>query len=260
MILLADSNPSLRTANVFQRRAAEAPRINSSRWSHQQHQAQTRRFGGCGSVRRNEANWRRKWLSGHGGWRFRNRCVGGLLGEWRGMLDELGWLLDGRGRGRGLEVLEGFEGAEVHAVGALDAALNACEGIEGGVEGVAEGGIVLDGGVEEIGVGEIVEAFDAIVPELGFDAAEAALDPLGGDEGVDERELVGIGGAEVEEEGSSKGFEFGGVFAGDDVGPGVDAGFEGVERGGGFALGRGGAGGFLGVEAVGVDLGLGGHG
>src|SRR5713226_8004291 len=50
------------------------------------------------------------------------------------------------------------------------------------------------------------------------DAAEAALDPLGGDEGVDERELVGIGGVEVEEEIGGEGFEFGGVFAGDDVG------------------------------------------
>jgi hypothetical protein len=47
---------------------------------------------------------------------------------------------------------------------------------------VAERGIVLDGGVDEIGVGQIfVEAFDLVIPELGFDAAEAALDPLGGD-------------------------------------------------------------------------------
>jgi len=33
---------------------------------------------------------------------------------------------------------------------------------------------------------------------------------------------------EVEEELGGEGFEFGGVFAGDDVGPGIDAGFEGV--------------------------------
>jgi hypothetical protein len=47
---------------------------------------------------------------------------------------------------------------------------------------MAEGGVVLDGGVDEIGMCEIfVEAFDAIVPELGFDAAQAALYPLGGD-------------------------------------------------------------------------------
>jgi hypothetical protein len=86
-----------------------------------------------------------------------------------------------------LEVLEGFEGTEVHAVGRIDTALNAGEGIEGGMESVAERGIVLDGGVDEIGVGEIlVEALDLVIPELGFDAAESALGPLGGDEGVDE--------------------------------------------------------------------------
>ena len=164
------------------------------------------------------------------------------------------------GRG-GLEVLEGFEGAEVHAVGGIDAALNAGEGIERVAEGVAEGGVVLDGGVDEVGVGEVlVEALDLVIPELGFDAAEAALGPLGGDEGVDEGELDGVGGVEVEKECGGEGFEFGGIFAGDDVRPGVDAGFEGVEGGSGFALGRGGAGGFLGVAAIGVDLGFGRHG
>ena len=112
---------------------------------------------------------------------------------------------------------------------------------------------MLDGGVDEFGVGEVlIEAFDAVVPELGFDAAEATLDPLGGDEGVDERELYWAGRLVVEEELGGEGFEFGGIFAGYDVGPGVDAGFEGVERGGGFAFGRGRAGGFLGVEAIGV--------
>jgi len=204
------------------------------------------RFPGCMGALRNEANWRRKGLNWHGRWRFGKWCVG---------------LRGGFGRRGGLEVLEDFEGTEVHAIGGIDAALDAGEGIEGGVESVAEGGIVLDGGVEEIGVGEVfVEAFDLVIPELGFDAAEAALGPLSGDEGVDERELDGIGGAEVEEELGGEGFEFGGIFAGDDVGPGVDAGFEGVESGAGFALGGGGAGGFLGVEAIGVDLGLGGHG
>src|SRR6266481_9804503 len=129
-----------------------------------------RRFPGCRAICRNEANWRRKWLSWHGGCRFVNRCFrrAGRLG--------------GLGGGRGLEVLEDFEGAEVHAISRIDAPLNGGEGIEGGVEGVAEGGIMLDGGVEEFGVGEIfVEAFDAIVPELCFNAAESALGPLGGD-------------------------------------------------------------------------------
>jgi len=33
-----------------------------------------------------------------------------------------------------------------------------------------------------------------VIPELGFDAAEAALGPLGGDEGLDEGELNGSEG------------------------------------------------------------------
>ena len=164
------------------------------------------------------------------------------------------------GLGGGLQVLQGFEGAEEHAVGRVDAAVEAGEGVEGVLIGVAERGAVLDLGVEKFFAGEIfVEALDLVVPELGFDAAEAALDPFGGDEGVDERELDGAGGAVVVVKCGGEGFEFGGIFAGDDVGPGVDAGFEGVERGAGLAFGRGGAGGFLGVAAIGVDLGFGGH-
>jgi hypothetical protein len=199
----------------------------------------------AGSTCRNEANWRCKWLSWHGGWRFGNghNRLGGLL----------------RGR-RGLEVLEDFEGAEVHAIGAVNAPLKAGKGIEGVLVGVAEGVIVLDGRVEEFGAGEVfVEAFDLVPPELGFDAAEAALGPLGKDEGVDERELVGAGGVVVEEKCRGEGLEFGGIFAGDDEGPSVDAGFERVEGGAGFAFGRGGARGFLGVKAIGVNLCFGRH-
>ena len=64
----------------------------------------------------------------------------------------------------------------------------------------------------------------------------------------------------MEEELGGEGFEFGGIFAGDDVGLGVDAGFEGVERRDGFSFGGFGAGGFLGVEAIGIELCLGRHG
>ena len=113
-----------------------------------------------------------------------------VLGYWE-------WL-DGLRRG-GLEVLEDFEGAEVHAVGGIDAALEAGERVESILIGVAERGIVLDGGVDKIGVSEVfVQALYLIIPELRFDAAEAALNPLGGDEGVDEGEFGGAGRAVVE--------------------------------------------------------------
>ena len=196
---------------------------------------QARQFQGLRRTWRNEANLRRKWLSRHGGWRFENWCFGGRF--------------DGRCGGRGgLEVLESFESTEKHAVGAIDAAVEAGEGLEGVLVGMAERGIVLDLGVEELSAGKIlVEAFDLIIPELGFDAAEAALDPLGGDEGVDKGEFGGAGWLVVVQVCGGEGFEFGGIFAGDDVGPGVDAGFQGVEGGAGLAFGGFGAGGFLGV-------------
>ena len=54
--------------------------------------------------------------------------------------------------------------------------------------------------------------------------------------------------------------EVGEVFRGEDEGLGVDAGFEAVHGGDGLACDRGGAGGFLGIAAVGFNLALGGHG
>ena len=91
---------------------------------------------------RNEANLRCKWLRGCGGCWFGNRDVRGLLG--------------GLGNRDSLEVLEGFESAEEHAVGGIDAALEAGERVESILIGVAERGIVLDGGVDEFGVGEVL--------------------------------------------------------------------------------------------------------
>jgi hypothetical protein len=119
-------------------------------------------FRGCRGTLRNEPNLRGKRLNWHGGRRLGNGC--------------------GRRRGPCLGILEGFEGAEVHAVIGVDAPVKAGEGIDGVLIGVAERRIVLDGGVDEFGVGEIfVETFDLVMPELGFDAAEAAREPLGVD-------------------------------------------------------------------------------
>ena len=110
-------------------------------------------------------------------------------------------------RGGGLEIHEDFEGAEVETVGRIDAPMEAVKGIDGVVVDMAEGPSVLEGVVGELGAGHvIVQAFDAVVPEVGFDAAEAALGPLGGDQGIDERELVVAGGMEFEVEGLAEGF------------------------------------------------------
>jgi len=127
---------------------------------------------------RNEPNYGRKWLSRRGGGWFGKRRCGRLAGG----------LGSRRLRSGGLEVLEGFESTEEHAVCRIDAPLNAGKRLEGILVGVADWGIVLDGGIDEFGVAEIlVEAFDLVIPELGFDAAQASLDPFGGDKGVDER-------------------------------------------------------------------------
>jgi len=56
--------------------------------------AQMRSFSGCRGICRNEANWRRKWLRWHGDAGSETRVSGPTR------------------RFGGLEVLEGFEGAE----------------------------------------------------------------------------------------------------------------------------------------------------
>ncbi len=204
-------------------------------------EAHIRPFPGCRSTWRNEPNFGRKWLSYQGGLRFKKGRVRVLPSRF--------------GCCGGLEVLEGFEGAEEHAVCGIDSPLNASKGLESVLVGVTDWGIVLDRGVEKFFPSEVfVEAFDLVIPELGFDATETALDPFCGDERVDERELDGIGRLVVEEELFGEGFELGWIFAGDDVGPGVDAGFEGVQCGSSFAFGCYWAGRFLSVESICVNL------
>ena len=76
------------------------------------------------------------------------------------------------------------------------------------------------------------------------------LEPLAADEVVEEGTGFGGGGKVVLVVLVDEQFEIGELFGGEDEGFGVDAGFEGIHRGGGFASDRGGAGGFLGVAAV----------
>ena len=149
----------------------------------------------------------------------------------------------------GLETLKLLEGVAVVAVGHIDAALEAGELVAGFAEG--DGEVDVEDSVGDVG--------EALLPELGFDAAEAAEEPFGIDEGVDEHALLGGGGMEAVVILVGEGFEAAGGFVLDDVGTGVDAGFESVHRGAGLALGGAGSGGFLRVEAIGCELFLGGH-
>jgi len=119
-------------------------------------------------------------------------------------------------------------------------------------EGVA---VVVVGGVDAA-----LEAFELAVevggalPEARFDAAEAAEEPFGVDQGVDAHALDGRGGVVVAVVFGAEGVEVFRVFAGEDGGVGVDAGLQGIETGSGFALDGARAGGFLSVAAVGLDL------
>ena len=100
----------------------------------------------------------------------------------------------------------------------------------------------------------VVEALDVVLPELRFEGAEAALEPLGGDEGIDQGADFGSGGLVAVVVFGGEEREGRGVFAGDDLGLGVDAGFQGIEADGGLALDGAWTGGFLRIEPVGLDL------
>ena len=159
---------------------------------------------------------------------------------------------DGDGLGGGVRVVRFFsleaaelvEGVVVVALGGVYAALEASELV--GVLG------------EDVAEGDVVDVDDAL-PELGLDGAEAAEEPLAVDEGVDEHALLGGGGAEAAVIFAGEFLEGGEDFAADELGFGVDAGFEGIHGGAGLALGGAGSGGFLRVEAIGCELFLGCH-
>lgn len=129
------------------------------------------------------------------------------------------------------ETEEGFEGAIEDARGGGLEAVNAFEGV-----------LIIYYGVD-VDVTVFGEAFFAvdcevlsngIAPEFGCGATEAAGLPIGADQLIDEGHLFG-GGLEAFVDTGFESFEFGGIFAGDDFGFGVDAGFGGVHGGTGAA-------------------------
>jgi hypothetical protein len=151
--------------------------------------------------------------------------------------------------GLGFEFAEGFEGTVASAAGRIDAVLEFGEGGGVGGGGISEGVLLVF--VEDVVVLE--------GPHFGFDAVEAAEHPLAADEVVEEAAGFGGGGMValvilVDEE-----LEVGELLVGEEEGLGVESGFEGIHGRSGLACDRGGAGGFLGVAAVGFDLAARGH-
>ena len=131
---------------------------------------------------------------------------------------------------------------------------------------VAEGGVFVarhlveemvaaGQGLAEKNVGpEPLLAGHAVFPELGFEPEIAAVEPLTGDEGIDQRALLGGGGEPTIIVLSGESCEIGGAFAADDDRFGVEAGFEGIHGDDGLAFNGARAGGLLGVELVRLDL------
>ena len=145
---------------------------------------------------------------------------------------------------RGTKAFEFVEGGFVGALGGVDAALEADEGGGGNAESLAEGGFIV----------LAPRSFHFALPDFGVDFGQAAELPIVADEGVEVVTLLGRGGTEAPVVFGGEGGESAGVFATDNLRFGMDAGFEGVHGGRGLALGGAGAGRFLRVEAVGVEL------
>ena len=146
----------------------------------------------------------------------------------------------GVGRTFGLEALQVVQGAVPGALGRIGAALEEREVFFGAHK------------VQAFGVGAVahVLVIGVVVPDLGVGERIAAQEPVGVNEGGDEEGLFGSGGVPAQEVSVGEGTEFGGVFAGDDLGSGVEAGFQGIGTGGGLAPGGAWACGALRVAAV----------
>jgi hypothetical protein len=155
-----------------------------------------------------------------------------------------GWGGGAIGLGFGLEAFEREEGAVAGAAGGIDAVLEFGEGV-----GVAGGGLTEG---ELLFIAESILILVAI--GLGFGIVEAAEAPLAANDVVDVETFDEVGGAEVAVALLGEMLKLGGTFERKDEGFGVEAGFEAVHGGGGLACDRGGAGGFLGVAAVGFYL------
>ena len=127
-----------------------------------------------------------------------------------------------------------MEGVAVVALSGVNAALEAGEVVAVVAEGLGES-----------------DFENRILPHLALDSAETAEEPFAIDESIDEHSLLGGGGAEALVVVVGELFELRDGFAGDGLGSGIDAGFEGVHGAAGLALDGAGSSGFLCVETIG---------
>ena len=148
-----------------------------------------------------------------------------------------------------LELLKGGEGAVVSPAGGIDDVLEASEAGFGMKEGLTEGEFFL----------RLIDPLEGGLPDLGLGGTESAEGPFAGDELVYEETGGRGGGAVVVVVFAGELVEGEGVLGGEDLGFGVDAGFEVGGDDAGLAFLGDGAVGELGVAAVGGELTSGGH-
>ena len=137
-------------------------------------------------------------------------------------------------------------------VGALEALHVALETGEDGV------GVEIDL-AERAVFGHAEEILEAVFPELGVGASETAHVPVAADQDVDVEALLGSDWGMGFEILVGEGFKIRGVFAADDGGLSINAGFQGIHADDGLALEGARTGGFLRVETVGLELFQGSH-
>ena len=171
-----------------------------------------------------------------------------------------GWLGDGERRGKrlagvrfgltfALEAADFGEGAEIGAVGGGDLAQETLESI------LTEAAVLEEAVERGIGVGRVEDGAE----EFRLDAQKAAAQPVAVDEGIDEVVFHGGAGLQLTVILRRESLKLGGVLTGNDGGVSVNAVFQGIEAGS-ILTGLGaGAGGALGVEAIGLDLAWSGH-
>src|SRR5262245_51068196 len=90
--------------------------------------------------------------------------------------------------------------------------------------------------------------------EFDLGAAEAAAEELAMDKMVNHSALLRGAGLMVVVVFGAEGLAFGGILPGEDFGLGVDAGFQGIPRGAGLALGGAGPGAASRIGAIGFEL------
>lgn len=144
----------------------------------------------------------------------------------------------------GLDGAQFFDGLALQAVGVIDAALKAGLGLGRDVEGLA--GWAVGAGV--------VGVFHYVDQDLGIDSVEAAEEPGGADDVVDQGALDDGLRLAILVEPFGEGGESGGILAGDDARFSVNSGLESIHAGSGLALGGAWAGGVLGVATITFDL------